>query len=346
MKIDLDDILIVPAIISEIDSRKEVNILDENNMLRIFTAPMFDVINEKNIKTYNDNKIYGIIPRKSKYNLKHINSGSFNQFISYGLDDIINIYLNNDIEIEDKHYVLIDVANGHMIKLINTCEKLKQKYKDKLVLMTGNIANSETYKVYNDIGLEFIKCGIGNGFVCTTTQHTSIGYPMASLILEINEIKKSIKNPITKVIADGGIRTYSDMIKLHCLGADYIMIGSLFNKSLESSGKCYIMENNNYLEIDNHKAKQLFEEGYDVYKEYRGMSTKSVQRELERKTIRTSEGITKYNKVEYKLDSWVENYKDYLTSTLSYTNNRNLNDFIGNTKYIEISQNAYRRFNK
>ena len=55
IKFDFNDILIEPAVVSYIDSRTKVNILDENGMLPIFTAPMFDVINEDNSDVYNKN---------------------------------------------------------------------------------------------------------------------------------------------------------------------------------------------------------------------------------------------------------------------------------------------------
>jgi len=357
IKFDFNDIILVPAKITNISSRKDVNIYDENGMLRIFTAPMFDVVNEKNRKNYNDNKIYTIIPRKSKYTKEDV-SAEFNNFIAYGLTDIKYLYLDNDMDIKDKHYALIDVANGHMKSLIDIVRELKVKYGDKLVLMVGNIANPETYRVFNDIGIEFIRVGIGGGSVCSTTVQTAVGYPMTSLLSEINEIKKEIGDYKTKVIADGGLHGYSDINVALGLGADYIMSGGIFSKSLESSGQCYtdevLRENGNQLEQNKDGmtklscdiALDIYSKGGIIYKLYRGMSTKSVQRELKRDTIRTSEGITKYNKVEYTLSGWVENYIDYLTSTLSYLGYDDVTDFIGSAEYVFITQQAFNRTNK
>lgn len=42
---------------------------------------------------------------------------------------------------------------------------------------------------------------------------------------------------LPKIIADGGIRNYSDAIKALALGADYVMIGGLFTRMVESALK-------------------------------------------------------------------------------------------------------------
>ena len=44
------------------------------------------------------------------------------------------------------------------------------------------------------------------------------------------------------------------------------------------------------------------------------MSTKAVQRSWGKSELITAEGITKYQKVEYTLEQWAENFKDYLKS--------------------------------
>jgi hypothetical protein len=76
------------------------------------------------------------------------------------------------------------------------------------------------------------------------------------------------------------------------------------------------------------------------------MSTKEVQKSWNRSELKTGEGIAKYNKVEYTLEGWCENFTDYLKSAMSYTDSRTLIDFIGEVQFEKITPNAYLRFSK
>ena len=61
--------------------------------------------------------------------------------------------------------------------------------------------------------------------------------------------------------------------------------------------------------------------------------------------LKTSEGIVKTNKVEYTLNQWTDNFKDYLKSAMSYTNSNTLESF-KESEYVFITENALKRFNK
>jgi putative N-acetylmannosamine-6-phosphate epimerase len=337
-KFDWNDITIIPDTLSTIASRSEINPL-QNGKLPIFTAPMDMVIDENNISEFELNNVNVCLPR----NVKFDSLKNDNYFYSYGLDEIIELF-ESDKELPKK--VLIDVANGHMLKLWEISKRIKEKYGNNIELMVGNIANPETYRKYCEIGVDWIRCGIGGGSACTTSANVSIHFPMASLVNECYEISKEFDNP-TKILADGGFRSFSDIIKALALGAHACMLGGIFNKCLESCSDNFLKDSVGIFHlIDEERAIANFNSGIDVWKYYRGMSTKEVQKSWNRKELKTGEGISKYNKVEYTLSGWRENFTDYLRSAMSYSNSRTLEEFIGQANWVKISQNSFDRFNK
>jgi len=338
MKFDWNDVSIVPETLSTIASRKEIYPF-YHGKLPLFTAPMDKVIDETNIKSFDDNNINICLPR----NVKYLSIKNDNYFYSFSLDEVILMLHNND---KFPKRILIDVANGHMMRLYDVSKSLKEKYGNQIELMIGNIANPDTYREYCKIGVDYIRVGIGGGSACTTSTNVSIHYPMASLISECAQYKSEFENP-TKIIADGGFKNFSDIIKALALGADYVMLGGVFNKSLESCGETFMKDaQNQYYQVDFERAKNAFSAGVPIYKYYRGMSTKEVQKSWNRNELKTGEGITKYNEVEYTLAGWCENFTDYLKSAMSYTNSRSLKEFIGEVRYEMITQNSFNRFNK
>ena len=337
-KFDWNDITIIPDTLSTIASRSEINPL-QNGKLPIFTAPMDMVIDENNISEFELNNINICLPR----NVKFDSLKNDNYFYSYGLDEMIELFESGK-DLPKK--VLIDVANGHMFKLWEISKRIKEKYGNNIELMVGNIANPDTYRKYCEIGVDWIRVGIGGGSACTTSANVSIHFPMASLVNECYEISKEFDNP-TKILADGGFRSFSDIIKALALGAHACMLGGIFNKCLESCSDNFLKDSVGLFHlIDEERAITNFNSGIDVWKYYRGMSTKEVQKSWNRKELKTGEGISKYNKVEYTLSGWRENFTDYLRSAMSYSNSRTLEDFIGQANWVKISQNAFDRFNK
>jgi glutamate synthase domain-containing protein 2 len=143
-------------------------------------------------------------------------------------------------------------------------------------------------------------------------------------------------------VADGGMQGYDDIIKALALGADYVMVGSLFNKAMQSAGHNYLWG----LRTPYFMAKILWKWGFPIKKKYRGMSTKAVQRSWGKTRLVTAEGITKFQKVEYNLSQWVENFQDYLRSNMSYCGAKTLSEFIGEVEWEYITNNALKRFQK
>ena len=339
IKFDWNDVTIAPSpTFTDINSRKkEVNPYKYGKMLPLIAAPMDTVIDADSYENFLNAGIEVCTPRGVDVN-------DDRTFKSIGIKEIEDILKLG----KSPKKVLLDVANGHMKLVYDLAKSFKTKFPDS-ELMVGNIAHPDIFLEYENIGVDYVRCGIGGGSACTTSANTSVHYPMGSLIKECNNLRSVHTDTRlnTKIVADGGFKNYSDIIKALGMGADYVMLGSILNKTLESCSPSYDRTiTGNYSQIDKITAENNFDKNLEIYKYYRGMSTKEVQRDWGKKVLTTSEGISMYNKVEYKLDGWVENLTDYLMSTMSYCGKRKLEDFIGGVDFVRITQQAFNRFNK
>ena len=338
--LDFNDILIKPKVITNIISRSDINPFYDDYKLPLITAPMDTVVNDENAHLFSAVGLNVCLPRGEKSEDRgFFKSYSLNEFKLHFLD---NSAMVNEMMQSINRKVLIDTANGHIQEMLDAVKKAKDLYGDRLTLMVGNIANSKTYVQLSEAGADYIRVGIGNGGGCLTTQQTGVGFPMASLI-NLCYFESLELNKPAKIVADGGMQTYSDIIKALALGADYVMVGSLLNKCLESSGSNYLFK---YIPISSEFAERAYKFGFKINKKFRGMSTKEVQKEWGNTELKTSEGVVRYREVEYTLNGWVDNFKSYLRSAMSYSGARTLNEFIGEAEIVKISDNAYRRFNK
>lgn len=383
-KLNYDDITIIPEVLTDIDSRKQCNPYDKEGFLPIFASPMTSVVSRENAEAFNDAKIKCVIPRSCSIEdrLTYLFSHSLN-FVAFSLQEAAELFTTEDgkIELYQKYWpkdengepisgsyplrICIDLANGHMKKLLNTVKTIKSVWKENVIIMSGNIANPKSYIEYEKAGCEYVRVGIGGGSLCLTTSSTAVGMPYFSLIKEIYEIKKEIGGKC-KIIADGNIRNYGDIQKA-LIYADYVMIGGIFNKAIESAGKTTYGKS--YFNVRGFKflnplktlftyGKEIQKKDYDkvmklikankltVWKEEFGQSTKQAQAAVNNANgvtggkLKTAEGIVKYQKVEYTIDGWSENETDYLRSAMSYTNSKTLEDY-KDSEWVRITKRRY-----
>lgn len=377
IKLGYDDVAIIPETVTAISSRSECNPYDKDGFLPIFASCMSSVVSIENVKNFNEARIRTVIPRSYPiesriiYLFQMANSSQSNvNFVSFSLNEVKEYFIaenalqgfwnNKPIN------VCIDLANGHMEDVIQTVKRLKEKYGNMICIMTGNIANPETYRLYEEAGLDYLRCSVGSGNACLTSSNLGLHYPVFSLLSEIYKIKKEIGGKC-KIIADGGIHGYRDIQKA-LIYADYVMIGSLFNQAIESNGKTTY--GTFYWNVRGKKIvkpfKTLFYYGrvvpkkrYEkvfslvkqgkltVWKQFFGQSTKLAQNLINEANgsfskLKTSEGLIKYQKVEYTLKGWAENETDYLKSAMSYTNSRTLEEY-KDSQWVRISKIDYNK---
>lgn len=230
-----------------------------------------------------------------------------------------------------------------------------------------------------DIEVEKEHHYIANRYVvhnCTTSCNVGVHYPSASLIdgLRIQKEKYEFTHGSspTKIIADGGIKNFDEIQKCICLGADAVMSGNIFAKSWEACGEIrwarpnskgniniyddeysmsesdfqkYISANESAYFLSASKSREILEKNYKPYREYYGMSTKKAQKITGGSGKKTSEGIIRPIPIEYHIDKWAENMKDYLASCMSYCGVRTIDEFRKEAEVI-ISLSGDKSFKK
>lgn len=368
----LKDISVVQAPISYQLHRGDVNPFVETcgrETYPIFVAPMAAVTDENNYKLWIENKLTPVVPRSVQGNLSITERLDIatETFVSFSLseitemynDNIFETYLSNGVKI----FVCIDIAHGTLSSLYEICSLLKSKYDDRIIIMTGNIATPEAYIEYCKRGIDYVRISVGSGSRCTSACNTSIYYPMATLLDEINEIRKTLdfnSNNLlkeTKVIADGGIGWFDDIQKALVLGADYVMIGKMFAECEEACSpiiylhkdkpsvidaiskedydeKLSLMNSELNTAIDrgdNNKVSEIQAAIANLrkrlpYRNYFGMSCKIAQKITGGDGSKTAEGISKPVEVKYPVSKLMSNMESYLRSCMTYTNSKNIYD--------------------
>jgi IMP dehydrogenase/GMP reductase len=372
MTYGLNDIGLIPAAVSSIRHRSECSPYNADKMLPLFTAPMNAVINEHNYEKFIEQNINVIIPRGVPI-AKRLEL-STKTFVALSLQEF-EIFIDNHLEAldttEDVWYVCVDIANGHMQWLLDLCAKAKELYGGRLMLMTGNIANPDTYVEYAKIGIDFIRIGIGGGSAClTSSKSTGFHYGMASLIKDVVDKRWEIQECISTakschidckyksvpfIVADGGFDSNDKIIKALALGADYVMIGKLFAQCEEACGE-EVTKYVNQDQVITYQSGEMYDEPYYQTeirtkilpircRVYYGMSTHRAQKETGKTDLHTEEGITLYVPIKHKISNWSNEFIDDLTSAMSYANAKSLSDF-KNTKYCILSNAEYSAIKK
>lgn len=379
-KLNYDDVSIIPERITTISSRSECNPYDEDGFLPIFASCMTSVVSIENAAEFNAAKIKVVIPRSYSIaeRFDYLMKGTVN-FVAFSLNESTDILLNSlslyfhqldsihKAEPDRKFNVCIDLANGHMERLLDAVKAIKRQWGNSIVVMTGNIANPETYRDYEAAGVDYCRSGIAGGNACLTGSNTGVYMPYFSLMRDIATIKHEI-NGKCKIIADGNIQGYRDIQKA-LIYADYVMIGSLFNKAMESAGKTtygtryWNIRGNKIMrpistlltygkEIPSDEKAEAFKDFKEgrltIWKQFYGQSTKLAQKIMGAANgdnfvkTKTSEGLIKYQKVEYDIKGWAENETDYLRSAMSYTNSRTLEEY-KDSEWVRITNIRYNK---
>jgi GMP reductase len=216
----------------------------------------------------------------------------------------------------DPKFICIDVANGYMIKLIETCKIIREKYPNKIII-AGNVCTSEgVLELVLHGKVDIVKVGIGSGSCCTTRKQTGIGMPQLSAVMECADTAHGLD---AHIISDGGLQVIGDFSKAYGGGADFVMSGSMFAGHNESGGK-------------------LIEENGKTYKIFYGMSSQTAMTTY-------SGGVAKYKssegktvKIEHRgpVENTILDIQGGIRSTMTYIGSKNIKDIPKCVTFIKV----------
>jgi len=318
LSLTYDDISLVPAKISRIRSRGDVDIkckfMGLDLKLPVMSSPMDTVTGISMAKELSDMGCLGIVNRfdSSLNELLNVKDNS------NGIK-AVSINLNADLAViqkfaEHNMIICIDTANANNLAVLKKCEEIKNKFDVRV--MVGNVAEGGTLKELVEAGADSVRIGIGGGSVCTTSIQTGIGIGQVSSILDVFYAREK-DNLKIELIADGGIKSSGDVAKAIALGADAVMMGRMLAGTKETPGE--VIKYNDQL-----------------WKKYRGSASFGVK--MKGEFIEGEETMVPYKGT---VRNVINNISDGLKSAMSYMDCLNIEDLRKVDTFAILSTSSY-----
>lgn len=222
--------------------------------------------------------------------------------------------------------IVVDSGHGHSQYIMDAVTFIKKRYKNKVVVMAGNVATYDGAKAMIKAGADILRVGVGPGSICTTRVVTGMGVPQVTALMEV---ARAVKGTKVTFVADGGIRQMGDMAKALATGASAVMLGSMLAGHTQSPGD----------EVDRNGKR---------YKRYRGMGSigamqkggaerygQSMKTEAKKLIAEGVEGL-----VPFKGDvvDFLYQSAGALRSSFYYLGSRSMKDFHAKAKFVRITQ--------
>ena len=201
-------------------------------------------------------------------------------------------------------FITIDIAHGHCEQMRDMITFIRSIFASSSGLqapfiIAGNVSTPEAVRDLESWGADGIKIGIGPGMACTTYDCTGFGSRgMQAWTIQQCAAGKRVDD--TVIIADGGVRSPGDLVKSIVMGADMVMVGSMFASCRDSPAKI----------------------GGDGTKEYYGSASSKQSGKVNRVEGRS---VTLDMKDRMVLDE-MKYVEECLQSAISYAGGRRLND--------------------
>src|SRR5438552_14107928 len=118
--------------------------------------------------------------------------------------------------------------------------KLKKQL--AIPLIVGNVVTYEACLELMECGVDALLIGVGPGAACTSREVLGLGVPQVTATADsaaARDFHYKKTGRYVPIITDGGMSTGGDVCKAPAPGADAVMIGSAFARSVEAPGRGY-----------------------------------------------------------------------------------------------------------
>ena len=116
---------------------------------------------------------------------------------------------------------------------LNVGKFVQYMHQNGKIVMVGNVASLNAAVPFIEADIDAIIEGVGPGVQCTTRYVLGIGAGHVTTIDDLREYIEKQKSK-TKIIADGGIHTSGDIVKLLCCGAHAVILGGMIAKTIDA----------------------------------------------------------------------------------------------------------------
>ncbi len=221
--------------------------------------------------------------------------------------------------------IVVDSGHGHSTYIMDCVKFIKKNYKNKVVVMAGNVATFDGAKALIKAGADILRVGVGPGSICTTRVITGMGVPQVTALLEAGRACKGTK---VTFVADGGIKLMGDMAKALATGATAVMLGSMLAGHDQSPGEKTTVNGKEYKKYRGMGSIGAMQKGGA---ERYGQDPKEVAKKLVAEGV---EGLVPYKG---NVNDFLYQAAGSLRSSYYYLGSRNTPEFHKKAKFIRIT---------
>lgn len=354
--VTLDDISLVPADFSMINSRADVKLnqtisktylqipLVSSNMTSVYSPKLSQEVLrlggqsivhrfcsiEENVKLFTD----GIFVENlnTEIPFSQYNPYKFKPWVSVG-NGKSELDRASALVYSGADTIVLDLAMGSSMLAVKQFQELSKLFPNCDIVVSDFSTRAQLQAFVGNAGKipTSFTIGQGAGSSCQTRLKTGIGVPTATMITDCVESGFNI-------ILNGGIKNPGDAAKALALGVKAVMVGRLFAACHESGAK--------KLHISK-ESRNLYPEDRAIplpsHAIYRGSAAaSSYEDQGKTSSNRTPEGEEYTIPVTGTVEDLMNDFNGGLRSSLSYLNANNLDEFRKNVRFIKLTQSGMR----